>query len=31
VRGAILFCALGAATGLVFWLVAFAGLRSNDR
>ena len=26
----MLFCAFGAATGLVFWFVAFAGLRSND-
>ena len=24
------FCGLGAATGLVFWLVAFARLRSNN-
>ena len=29
--GALLFCGFGAATGLVFWLIAFARLRSNNR
>jgi hypothetical protein len=30
-RNTVLFCALGAATGVVFWLVGFASLRSNNR
>ena len=30
-KSVVTFCGLGATTGLVFWLVAFAGLRSNNR
>jgi hypothetical protein len=29
--GVLKFCCFGAATGLVFWLIAFLGLRSNNR
>ena len=30
-KRSLLFCAYGAATGLLFWVIAFAGLRSNNR